>query len=134
MILSSVAGCSYSGPITGCAAPREIGHPTPEELQCIPEDTPVRVELLSGRIVEGVYLSYSPAEASVNFRMEQVEYILSDEFTGDGGLYRIPEGKIITLTVLEPPKHGKMAGAVVMVTVLLAGGLAFFAHAMSGLN
>jgi len=131
MVLSSVGGCASSGAREWGAAPREIPHPSPENLLLIPEETPVRVELLSGKIVEGLFLSYSQAEASVQFRMKQIGNALSDEFNEEGRIYTIPEEKIVILHVLEPPNQSRTTGVIVGVGVVLFMAFLAWANAMA---
>lgn len=132
MVFSSIGGCASSGASVGGGAPREFQHPSPETLMRIPEGTPVRVELLSGRTVEGSFISYSAAEASVSFSMEQVGNALSDEFKEEGHIYRIPEEKIITLTILDPPDQAKTSGIIVGVAVVLFLAAVAYGSALSG--
>ena len=134
MIMSSIGGCASSGAGMGGATPREVSQPYSDSLQYIPGDTPVRVELLSGRIVEGLFLSYSPAVASVQFQMKQVGNSLSDEFNEEGRIYTIPEEKIVNLNVLESPDPSRTTGVIVVVAVVLSAAFVAYVSALSHAN
>lgn len=130
MVVSSVGGCASSAVATGKTAPWDISHPSPDILKKIPAETFVRIELLSGKIVEGIFLSYAPDVASVQFSMEHVDNALSSEFKDEGRVYRIPEEKIVKLTVLEQPKNSKALTWIVGVSVVIVGTVWLLFHGM----
>jgi len=133
MITSSICGCAGSGgslPRGNDGTPLEIQFPSADYLSRIPEESPVRVHLLSGRIVEGFFLSYNPEDTSMLFRMEQVDAALPSEFNEEGRTYRIPQDKIAALKVLKNPDSSRKTGVIVAITLVVVAGFMYWVRSV----
>lgn len=131
IILSSISGCAGGGrglQLGNDGTPLEVSFPSAEYLDRLPTETPVRIQLLSGSIVEGFHISYNPETTSMMFRMEQVDASLSTEFNEEGRTYRIPLEKIVTLKILDAPDDSKVTGVIVGVAVVVVGAFLVWAN------
>jgi hypothetical protein len=88
------------------------------------------VHLLSGRIVEGFFLSYNPEDTSMLFRMEQVDAALPSEFNEEGRTYRIPQDKIAALKVLKSPDTSRKTGIIVAISLVVVAGFVYWVRSV----
>ncbi len=133
MVFSNITGCAGSGgtlPRGNDGTPMEIQFPSADYLSRIPEESAVRVHLLSGRIVEGFFLSYNPEDTSMLFRVEQVDAALPSEFNEEGRTYRIPQDKIAALKVLKNPDSSGKTGAIVAIALVVVAGFVYWVRSV----
>ncbi len=132
LTISNIAGCASSGQQAGSTDydftefPLE---PTAESLVRLPEGSEVQVELKTGEIITGAFLTLSAGATALDLRVNEGSKLLAPEFIEEDLLYRVPLDSIKTLATVDSEAESRPNG------VLLGLGLivvAFFTAAALG--